>query len=270
MQWFVACASEVDSIGVHMMVLGLAHILGSAVTGLLVRCCKRALVMAASSLLHLALLLVVLLLNTPCERSWIMFLVSASWGLCGAAWQTQCNSKRNKQADLPGALPTNRLFTIYCVCLCVVLLASERSEAEYRLAFANFRFLQCCGTLLAFALSGVLCNYLKLCLLIGMLVLTVTCYFALELRLRRCSSSAVAVVAAVDAENYADDAENDAGDADDARNDAGDADNAEEARNDTEHTKKANREVEERRKRNECKNSSSRNRNSKNKEKNSV
>lgn len=66
----------------------------------------------------------------------------------------------------------------------IVLIATE-CKSDHRLAFMNFRLLQSFGAFLAFALSTVLCNYLKLYLLIGLLVLSITCYVVLECKIRQ-------------------------------------------------------------------------------------
>jgi hypothetical protein len=66
-----------------------------------------------------------------------------------------------------------------------VLIVTECNPSDYRLAFMNFRFLQAVGALLAFSLSSVLCNYLKLYILVGLLGLSISCYVALEHSVRQ-------------------------------------------------------------------------------------
>jgi predicted MFS family arabinose efflux permease len=75
-----------------MMMFGAANVLGSVVVGFSLRFCPREVVVGLNSLLHVGLL-VVLIICDPNEYGWIMFLVSALWGVCDASWQTQCNCK---------------------------------------------------------------------------------------------------------------------------------------------------------------------------------
>ena len=81
-----------EYIGYSMIILGLANVISAILVALCANLISREVVFGIGGIIHMGLM-IGLLIWIPEKNLVIFFILSASWGLCDAVWQTQCNSK---------------------------------------------------------------------------------------------------------------------------------------------------------------------------------
>lgn len=75
-----------------MIILGLANVISAILVAVCANVIAREVVFGIGGILHMGLM-IGLLIWIPDTRLLVFFVMSASWGICDAVWQTQCNSK---------------------------------------------------------------------------------------------------------------------------------------------------------------------------------
>ena len=88
----MSCAMGEEYIGYSMIILGLANVVSAILVAVCANLISREVVFGIGGIIHMGLM-IGLLIWIPEKNLLILFILSASWGLCDAVWQTQCNSK---------------------------------------------------------------------------------------------------------------------------------------------------------------------------------
>ncbi|CAH1156083.1 unnamed protein product [Phaedon cochleariae] len=148
---FVSCGWGINNIGFVMICFGVCNGIASIFSGSIVKITGRNPVICFALSLHFALLVTLLVWKPSVDNKPLFFLISGLWGICDALWLVQINS-------LSG------------------ILFPGKEEAAY----SNFRLWESTGSVITYACSPYLCTYLKLYLLMGLLVVGVIGYTAVE------------------------------------------------------------------------------------------
>ena len=90
----MTCALGEKYVGYSMIVMGAANVLGAIVVAICAKHIPREVVFAIGGIIHMGIM-IGFLIWIPDQSKHIHFLLAASWGVCDAVWQTQCNSKFN-------------------------------------------------------------------------------------------------------------------------------------------------------------------------------
>ncbi|WAR27579.1 UN93A-like protein [Mya arenaria] len=143
-QAFVSCTIGEEYIGYCMIILGLANIVSAILVALCANLIPREVVFGIGGILHMGLM-IGLLIWIPDKKLSIFFLMAASWGVCDAVWQTQCNN----------------------------------------MAFANYRLLQSFGLAMGFVGGTFMTVSFKLYILMILLVVAIMFYVLAEYRLKQ-------------------------------------------------------------------------------------
>ncbi|KAJ8020382.1 Protein unc-93-like A [Holothuria leucospilota] len=153
---YVTCAIGVDWVGYVMICYGATNALFSPFWGSLSKVTGRIAIIISGTVIF-GILIAVLLTWTPkADQLWVMFVVTALWGVAGAAWGTQINA-------IYGSLfPSNQ-----------------------QAAFSNYRLWESVGFTLAFSYSNFLCVWTKLTILTAVLGIGFIGYMILETNERR-------------------------------------------------------------------------------------
>ncbi|CAI9736142.1 Hypothetical predicted protein [Octopus vulgaris] len=155
---YVTCTLGIDYVGYCMITMGLANVLSSVMVALCAKYIPREVVLGFGGVVHIGLM-IGFLIWIPEKNLLIFFILAASWGVCDAVWQTQCN-------------------TLICLtCL-----------DEPDVAFANYRMLQSFGLTIAFAFGTFMCVAAQLYLLMTLLVVAIMCYVLAEYKVRQTDS----------------------------------------------------------------------------------
>ncbi|XP_052104182.1 protein unc-93 homolog A-like [Mytilus californianus] len=154
-QAYVTCALGEKYVGYSMIVMGAANVLGAIVVAICAKHIPREVVFAIGGIIHMGIM-IGFLIWIPDQSKHIHFLLAASWGVCDAVWQTQCNT----------------LICITCV-----------EEAD--IAFANYRMLQAFGLMFAFLSGTFMCVEGKLYMLMIVLVIAIMFYVLAEYKVRQ-------------------------------------------------------------------------------------
>nr|XP_023026161.1 UNC93-like protein [Leptinotarsa decemlineata] len=148
---FVSCGWGISNIGFVMICYGICNGIASIFSGSIVKITGRNPVICFALSIHFALLVTLLVWRPSPENKPIFFLISGLWGMCDALWLVQINS-------LSG------------------ILFPGKEEAAY----SNFRLWESTGSVITYVCSPYLCNYLKIYLLMGLLIVGVLGYSGVE------------------------------------------------------------------------------------------
>ncbi|XP_036365706.1 protein unc-93 homolog A-like [Octopus sinensis] len=89
---YVTCTLGIDYVGYCMITMGLANVLSSVMVALCAKYIPREVVLGFGGVVHIGLM-IGFLIWIPEKNLLIFFILAASWGVCDAVWQTQCNSE---------------------------------------------------------------------------------------------------------------------------------------------------------------------------------
>lgn len=79
-----------------MIVLGVANVVSAILVAVCANIVPREVVFGIGGILHMGLMIGLLIWLPDQNNLLIFFIMSASWGVCDAVWQTQCNSRFNE------------------------------------------------------------------------------------------------------------------------------------------------------------------------------
>ncbi|KAG5890521.1 hypothetical protein JTB14_022754 [Gonioctena quinquepunctata] len=148
---FVSCGWGISNIGFVMICFGVCNGIASIFSGSIVKITGRNPVVCFALSVHFALLVTLLVWQPSPDNKLIFFLISGLWGMCDALWLVQINS-------LSGIL----------------------FPGEEEAAYSNFRLWESTGSVITYAYSPYLCNYIKIYLLMGLLIIGVIGYTGVE------------------------------------------------------------------------------------------
>ena len=92
-QAYVTCTIGEEYIGYSMIVLGVANVMSAILVAVCANIVPREVVFGIGGILHMGLMIGLLIWIPDQKQLIVFFIMSASWGVCDAVWQTQCNSK---------------------------------------------------------------------------------------------------------------------------------------------------------------------------------
>ena len=92
-QAYVTCTIGEEYIGYSMIVLGVANVVSAILVAVCANIVPREVVFGIGGILHMGLMIGLLIWIPDQKQLIVFFIMSASWGVCDAVWQTQCNSK---------------------------------------------------------------------------------------------------------------------------------------------------------------------------------
>lgn len=92
LQAYVSCALGTRYIGYAMIVMGVANVASAILVAVFAKRIPREVVFGVGGIIHMGLM-IGFLVWMPQKNLLIFYMLSASWGVCDAVWQTQCNSK---------------------------------------------------------------------------------------------------------------------------------------------------------------------------------
>jgi hypothetical protein len=92
LQAYITCTIGEEYIGYCMIILGLANVISAVLVAVCANVIAREVVFGIGGIIHMGLM-IGLLIWIPDTRLVIFFVMAASWGVCDAVWQTQCNSE---------------------------------------------------------------------------------------------------------------------------------------------------------------------------------
>ncbi|CAH0554817.1 unnamed protein product [Brassicogethes aeneus] len=148
---FVSCGWGISNIGFVMICFGVCNGLAAIFTGSIVKITGRSPVICFALSLHVALIVTLLVWRPNPDEKLIFFIISGLWGICDAVWLVQINS-------LSG------------------ILFPGKEEAAY----SNFRLWESTGSVITYAYSPYICTHIKLYLLLGLLIIGICGYTAIE------------------------------------------------------------------------------------------
>ncbi|XP_046542819.1 protein unc-93 homolog A-like [Haliotis rubra] len=140
---FVTCALGINWVGYTMICFGVCNTIGSPVVGWLCRYVGRNVLFIFAAVVNIAVIVTMLLWHPSPSNKVVFFVVPGLWGIADAVWQTQ-------SAALMGVVFTHKQGP----------------------AFGNLRTLQAMGFTIAYIYSNQLCQYVKLYLLGGFLIVS--------------------------------------------------------------------------------------------------
>ncbi|XP_061188403.1 protein unc-93 homolog A-like [Saccostrea echinata] len=153
---YVTCEIGIEWIGYTMICFGVTNTIGSPISGFLSKHVGRPTLFIIAMALNIGALIAMELWHLARKQLIIFFVIPGIWGLADSIWQTQ-------SAALVG------------------LAFSDKQEP----AFSNLRMFQALGFTIGYLYSNHLCEYLKLYIAGGELVLSMILVFIVEIRLRR-------------------------------------------------------------------------------------
>ncbi|KAK3095705.1 hypothetical protein FSP39_017862 [Pinctada imbricata] len=153
---YITCSLGVQYVGYCMIVMGVSNVISAFLVALFARHVPREVVFGIGGIIHIGIMIGVQIWIPDKENLSIHFVVAASWGICDAVWQTQCN-------------------TLICV--------TCPDEAD--VAFANYRMLQSMGLMFSFLCGLFMCISSKLYFLVAMLVISIAFYVYMEYKVRQ-------------------------------------------------------------------------------------
>ncbi|KAK2155756.1 hypothetical protein LSH36_232g02007, partial [Paralvinella palmiformis] len=160
---FINCPLGIHMIGYVMVCFGACDSLVSFTCGQLQRCSSTKVFITIGAVLHLVLLGVMLLWQPTADDVSLVFLLAGSLGAADAIWQTQiCSKLMIKLLSFTKLNPT-RKETIFSY-----------------LTFGCLRMYEGIGFTVAFAYAQYLCMATKTCILIGVLLVGLICYYVME------------------------------------------------------------------------------------------
>ncbi|XP_062569224.1 protein unc-93 homolog A-like [Saccostrea cucullata] len=162
---YVTCEIGIEWIGYTMICFGVTNTIGSPISGFLSKHVGRPTLFIIATALNIGALIAMELWHLARKQLIIFFVIPGIWGLADSIWQTQ-------SAALVG------------------LAFSDKQEP----AFSNLRMFQALGFTIGYLYSNHLCEYLKLYIAGGELVLSMILVFIVEFRLRRNSPKTVNLV----------------------------------------------------------------------------
>ncbi|XP_075217840.1 protein unc-93 homolog A [Lycorma delicatula] len=151
---YVVCALGVANIPMVFLSLGILQSVAGFTLSMLLQHIRRYIVIVMGFVFHSCLLLVLLLWKPTGDDPALFYVIAAAWGVCNAIWDT----------------------------LSFSLVISVHPDS-WQAPVAHSYFFRYLGLALAFGLHGAVCNWLKLYGLAGAMVLAVTPYTWLEMRL---------------------------------------------------------------------------------------
>lgn len=182
LQAFVGCGWGISNIGFVMICFGVCNAIASIFTGGITKITGRSPVVAFALALHVALLVTLLVWHPSTHNKITYFVMAGLWGIVDAVWLVQINCKyllvklkthpRNYvQRHLQCEILTNPNFSALSG-----ILFPGREEAAY----SNFRLWESTGSVITYAYNPYLCTDVKLYLLLGLLLVGVSGYTAIE------------------------------------------------------------------------------------------
>ncbi|XP_076976958.1 protein unc-93 homolog A [Tamandua tetradactyla] len=148
---YTTCALGIQFVGYVMICFAAADSLCSMLYGKLSPHTGRVALYVLGTVIQLSCIVALLLWKPHPSQMAVFFVFPALWGVADAVWQTQNNA-------------------LYAV------LFEENKEA----AFANYRLWEALGFVIAFGYSTFLCVYVKLYIVLGVLILSMVAYGAVE------------------------------------------------------------------------------------------
>ena len=76
-----------------MIVMGVSNVISAFLVALFAKHVPREVVFGIGGIIHIGIMIGVQIWIPEKDDITVHFIVSASWGVCDAVWQTQCNSK---------------------------------------------------------------------------------------------------------------------------------------------------------------------------------
>lgn len=92
LQAYVTCTIGEEYIGYCMIILGVANVVSAILVAVCANIVPREVVFGIGGILHMGVMIGLLIWMPDQKQLLIFFIMSASWGVCDAVWQTQCNS----------------------------------------------------------------------------------------------------------------------------------------------------------------------------------
>ncbi|XP_052607544.1 protein unc-93 homolog A isoform X2 [Peromyscus californicus insignis] len=148
---FATCALGIHFVGYVMICFSGASSLCSLLYGKISKYTGRAALFVLGAVIHFSCFIALLLWHPNPAHLPVFFILPGLWGMADAVWQTQNNA-------------------LYGV------LFEKNKEA----AFANYRLGESLGYVIAFGYSSFLCVSTKLCILLGVLIVTMMAYGIVE------------------------------------------------------------------------------------------
>ena len=81
-----------------MIVMGAANVFGAVIVAVCAKYIPREVLFGIGGIIHMGIM-IGFLIWVPEETKHIHFILAASWGMCDAVWQTQCNSKLSNKLN---------------------------------------------------------------------------------------------------------------------------------------------------------------------------
>jgi len=81
-----------------MIVMGAANVFGAVIVAVSAKYIPREVLFGIGGIIHMGIM-IGFLIWVPEETKHIHFILAASWGMCDAVWQTQCNSKLSNKLN---------------------------------------------------------------------------------------------------------------------------------------------------------------------------
>ncbi|KAK5645591.1 hypothetical protein RI129_006891 [Pyrocoelia pectoralis] len=149
---FVSCGWGISNIGFVMICFGVVNALAAIFAGGISKKTGRIPMVVFAFVVHVGLLITLLIWKPTSDNKVPFFVVAGLWGLCDAVWLVQINA------------------------LCGILFPGKEEAA-----YSNFRLWESTGSVITYAYSPYLRTNVKIYLLIGLLVIGVSGYSAIEL-----------------------------------------------------------------------------------------
>jgi len=153
---YITCPLGVNWVGFILICYGACDSVCSLLFGKLEKYTGRTLLFTFASVINASLLIVFYVVKPYPDSQWLFFLLVALWGVSDAVWQTQLNA----------------LYGF-------VFLSNQEA------AFANYRLWESLGFVISFAYQGALCVLPKIWITFSMLIVGMTCYCVLEVKVLR-------------------------------------------------------------------------------------
>lgn len=81
----------IDHVGLTMICFGVVNVVFSYIYGSLVKFIGRLPCFISGAIINYSLLIVMLTWHPSSEQTYVLYIITALWGLADAAWQTQVN-----------------------------------------------------------------------------------------------------------------------------------------------------------------------------------
>ncbi|KAF5288409.1 hypothetical protein FQR65_LT12022 [Abscondita terminalis] len=153
---YVSCGWGISNIGFVMICFGIVNAIAAIFAGGISKKVGRTPMIIFVFLLHITLLISLLFWKPYSDNKIPFFVIAGLWGLCDAVWLVQINA------------------------LCGILFPGKEEAA-----YSNFRLWESTGSVITYAYSPYLRTNVKIYLLIGLLIVGVSGYAAIEIVKRK-------------------------------------------------------------------------------------